>query len=141
MLPDETADSAIPFMVAAPRYYRASGVRVTRVMTDNGSAYRAKKFAKRLRRPKIEHPRTRPHTPRTNGKAERFMRTLLREWACAYIYPGPDARSKELPFRVNHYNFHRPHPATEHLPPVSRLGLTVNNVVRNYTQPWCITRG
>jgi transposase InsO family protein len=132
MLADETVKSAIVFVFAALRYYRALGVRVMRIMTDNGSAYRSKKFAKLLRRLKIKHVRTRPYTPRTNGKAERFIQTLLREWAYAFTYPNSDARSRELPFWITHYNFHRPHSATGNLPPASRLGFIVNNVVRNY---------
>lgn len=115
------------------RYYRALGVKVTRVMTDNGSAYCSKKFARLLRCLGIRHLRTRPYTPRTNGKAECFIQTLLREWAYAYAYPNSDARTLELPFWIRHYNFQRPHSATENRPPVSRLGFTVNNVVRNYT--------
>ncbi len=133
MLADETVKSAIAFVFAALRYYRALGVAVSRIMTDNGSAYRSKKFAKLLRRLKINHIRTRPYTPRTNGKAERFIQTLLREWAYAFIYPNSDARSSELPFWMTHYNFLRPHSATDNLPPASRLGFIANNVVRNYT--------
>lgn len=132
ILPDEKAKNAITFTLAALRYYRALGVRVTRIMTDNGSAYRSKKFAKLLRRLKILHLRTRPYTPRTNGKAERFIQTLLREWAYAYAYPNSEARSRELPFWIAHYNFHRPHSSTGNLPPVSRLGFLGNNVMRNY---------
>ncbi len=133
ILPDEKAKNAITFTLAALHYYRALGVRVTRIMTDNGVAYRSKIFAKLLRRLKIRHLRTRPYTPRTNGKAERFIQTLLREWAYAYAYPNSDARSSELPFWITHYNFHRPHSSTENLPPVSRLGFTRNNVMRNYS--------
>jgi transposase InsO family protein len=133
ILPDEKARSAITFTVAALRYYRALGVKVTRIMTDNGSAYRSKKFVKLLRRLKIKHLRTRPYTPRTNGKAERFIQTLMREWAYAYAYPNSTARTRELPFWINHYNFHRPHSATQNLPPASRLGFELNNLMRNYT--------
>jgi transposase InsO family protein len=132
ILPDEKTDSAIQFAVAALRYYKALGVRVTRIMTDNGSAYRSKKFAKLLRRLRIKHLRTRPYTPRTNGKAERFIQTLLREWAYAYAYPHSDARTAELPFWIQHYNFYRPHSATGSKPPATRLGFELNNVVRNY---------
>lgn len=78
ILPDEKTNNAITFTLAALRYYRALGVRVARIMTDNGSAYRSKRFAKLLRRLKIRHLRTRPYTPRTNGKAERFIQTHLR---------------------------------------------------------------
>ena len=133
ILPDETTGSAIRFAVTALRYYKALGVRITGIMTDNGSAYRSKKFAKLLRRLKIRHVRTRPYTPRTNGKAERFIQTLLREWAYAYTYPNSDARTAELPFWIQHYNFYRPHSATASKPPATRLGFDGNNVLRNYT--------
>jgi transposase InsO family protein len=135
LLADETSRSALAFLFAALRYYRALGVRVVRVMTDNGSAYRCRTFAKALRRLHIRHVFTRPYTPRTNGKAERFIQTLLREWAYAHPYPNHQVRAAELPYWLHHYNFHRPHTAVDGLPPISRLpfGSAVNNVVRNYT--------
>jgi transposase InsO family protein len=133
ILPDQTIQNVITFTLEALRYYRAMRVKVTGIMTDNGSAYRSKKFAKLLRRLKIRHLRTRPYTPRTNGKAERFIQTLLREWAYAYCYPNSDARTLELPFWIEHYNFYRPHSAINHQPPASRLGFKMNNVMRNYT--------
>lgn len=133
ILPDEKIPSVIAFTVATLRYYRSLGVKVTGIMTDNGAAYRSKKLAKLLRRLQIRHLRTRPYTPRTNGKAERFIQTHLREWAYAHAYPNSDARSSELPFWIAHYNFHRPHSATANLPPASRLGFAVNNVMRNYS--------
>lgn len=132
MLPDETAKSASQHLLAALRYYKALGVKVQRVMTDNGSAYKSRRFAKLLRRLKIKHLRTRPYTPRTNGKAERFIQTLLREWAYAYLYPTSDHRADELAPWMHHYNFHRPHSATDHRPPITRLGFDGNNVLRNY---------
>ena len=133
MLADEKAVSACAFVLAALRYYKALGVRIHSVMTDNGSAYKSRRFAKLLRRLGIRHIRTRPYTPRTNGKAERFIQTLLREWAYAFIYPNSDARASELAPWMYHYNFHRPHSATSHRPPASRLGFDRNNVVRNYS--------
>ncbi len=132
MLPDETAKSACAHLLAALRYYRSLGVKVERVMTDNGAAYKSRRFTKLLRRLKIKHLRTRPYTPRTNGKAERFIQTLLREWAYAYRYPTSAHRSDELVPWMHHYNFHRPHSATNHLPPATRLGFDGNNVLRNY---------
>ena len=113
-------------------YYKALGVRVAQVMTDNGSAYKSKRFAKLLRHLQIWHIRTRPYTPRTNGKAERFIQTLLREWAYAFVYPNSDARAHELGPWMHHYNFRRPHSATSHRPSASRLGFDGNNVMRNY---------
>lgn len=133
LLQDETALSACKFLLAALRYYRQLGVRVHAVMTDNGTAYRSKRFAKLMRRLKLRHLRTRPYTPRTNGKAERFIQTLLREWAYAYRYPNSDARAAELEPWMHHYNWRRPHSATEHRPPASRLGAAGNNVSGNYT--------
>lgn len=133
LLADEKASSACAFLLAALRYYKTLGVTVDSVMTDNGSAYKSRRFAKLLRRLGIRHIRTRPYTPRTNGKAERFIQTLLREWAYAYIYPNSDARASELAPWMHHYNFHRPHSATSHRPPASRLGFDGNNVVRNYS--------
>lgn len=132
VLDDETARSATAFLMAALRYYRQLGVCVTQVMTDNGSAYKSRRFAKLLRRLRIRHLRTRPYTPRTNGKAERFIQTLLREWAYAFRYPSSEHRSNELQPWMHHYNFHRPHSATAHKPPASRLGFHANNVLRNY---------
>ena len=109
-------------------------MRTETVMTDNGSAYGFKRFAKRLRRLNIKHQRTRSYSPRTNGKAERFIQTLLREWTCAYAYPDSDVRASQLAPWMLHYNFSRPHAATEHRPPASRLGFAGNTVVRNYIQ-------
>lgn len=133
VLADETATSACAFVLAALRYYKALGVKVGQIMTDNGSAYRSRRFARLLRRLGIRHLRTRPYTPRTNGKAERFIQTLLREWAYAFVYPSSEHRSNELQPWMYHYNFHRPHSAVAHKPPITRLGFEGNNVVRNYS--------
>ena len=132
MLSDETAKSACTFVLQALRYYKTLGVKVSCVMTDNGAAYRSRRFAKVLRRLGIKHIRTRPYTPRTNGKAERFIQTLLREWAYAFTYPSSNHRDRQLQPWMYHYNFHRPHSATSHRPPTTRLGFEGNNVVRNY---------
>jgi transposase InsO family protein len=133
MQPDETARSACAFLLAALRYYRSLGVSIAQVMTDNGAAYKSRRFAKLLRRLGIRHIRTRPYTPRTNGKAERFIQTLLREWAYAYRYPSSQHRADELQPWMHHYNFHRPHSAVSHKPPASRIGFDGNNLLRNYT--------
>ena len=131
MPPDETAQSACQHQLAALRYYKVPGVKAQRVMTDNGPAYKSKRFAKLLRRLKIKHLRTRLYTPRTNGKAGRFIQTLLREWACACRYPASEHRARELVPWMHHDNFHRLHSAAAHKPPATRLGFDGNNVLRN----------
>ena len=129
--PNETAYCACAFTLEALRYYKRLGVRVQAILTDNGPAYRSQRFRKMLRRLKIKHKRTRPYRPQTNGKAERVIQTLLREWAYAFTYPSSEQRKAELGFC--HYNFPRPHSAIHHLPSASRIGFDVNNVLRNNT--------
>ena len=131
MPPDETAQSSCQHLLAALRYYKAPGVKAQRVMTDNGPACKSRRFAKLLRRLKIKHLRTRPYTPRTNGKAGRFIQTLLRDWACACRYPASEHRARELAPWMHHDNFHRLHSAAAHKPPATRLGFDGNNVLRN----------
>jgi transposase InsO family protein len=128
--PDEKADSAVPFLKAAVAYYKSLGVAVTRVMTDNGSCYKAFAFRDACRDLGIKHIRTRPYTPKTNGKAERFIQTALREWAYAQAYPTSDRRAEELPFWLHRYNWHRPHGGIKSKTPISRLGLSEDNLLR-----------
>jgi len=128
--PDETADSAVPFLRAAVAYYKSLGVTVTRVMTDNGSCYKAFAFRDACRDLGLKHIRTRPYTPKTNGKAERFIQTALREWAYAQAYPTSDDRAEELPIWLHQYNWHRPHGGIKSQTPISRLGLTEDNLLR-----------
>jgi transposase InsO family protein len=128
--PDETADSAVPFLKAAVAYYKSLGVTVTRVMTDNGSCYQAFAFRDACRDLGIKHIRTKPYTPKTNGKAERFIQTALREWAYAQAYPTSDRRAQELPIWLHQYNWHRPHGGIKSQTPISRLGLTKDNLLR-----------
>ena len=109
ILPDEKRRSCLRFLFNALRFFRNLGVRVERVMTDNGSSFRSHRYAKALRRLKIKHLRTRPYTPRTNGKAERFVQTSLREWAYARAYSTSEERAAELPIWLHRYNWHRPH--------------------------------
>jgi transposase InsO family protein len=111
ILPNEKKESAVAFLRAAVAYYRSLGVTVARVMTDNGSCYRSKAFAKACRNLNLRHIRTKPYTPKTNGKAERFIQTALREWAYAQAYPNSDERAQELPVWLHRYNWHRPHGA------------------------------
>lgn len=133
MLAHEEATSACAFLLATLRYYRSLSVKVEQVITDNGLAYQSRRFAKLLRRLDIRYIRTRPYTPRTNGKAERFIQTLLREWAYAFIYPSSDHRARESQPWMYHYNFHRHQSATSHRPPITRLRLDGNNMLRNYS--------
>ncbi|MEX1162486.1 MAG: IS481 family transposase, partial [Nitriliruptor sp.] len=130
ILPDERKESAVAFLEAAVAYYASLGVTVTRVMTDNGSCYRSKAFAKACRDLGLKHVRTRPYTPRTNGKAERFIQTALREWAYAVAYPTSRHRAAQLPTWLHRYNWHRPHGSLNSKPPISRLGLTQDNLLR-----------
>jgi transposase InsO family protein len=130
ILPNEKAESAVPFLKAAVAYYKSLGVSVTRVMTDNGSCYKAFAFRDACRDLGIKHIRTKPYTPKTNGKAERFIQTALREWAYAQAYPTSDRRAEELPLWLHKYNWHRPHGALKSQTPISRLGLTEDNLLR-----------
>ena len=127
---DEKAVSAIAHLRAAVAWYRRLGVKVERVMTDNGPCYTSKAFAKACRELGLKHVRTRPYTPRTNGKAERFIQTALREWAYARAYETSDQRAAELPVWLHRYNWHRPHGSLNSKTPISRLGLTGDNLLR-----------
>ena len=128
--PDERKRSAVAFLKAAVAYYASLGIIVERVMTDNGSCYRSFAFRNTCLRLGLKHIRTRPYTPKTNGKAERFVQTCLREWAYARAYLNSKQRAEELPFFVHRYNWHRPHSAIGAKPPISKLGLTGNNLLR-----------
>ena len=130
ILPDEKAGSAVSFLKAAVNYYKGLGVIVTRVMTDNGSCYKAFDFRDACQELGLKHKRTKPYTPKTNGKAERFIQTALREWAYAQAYPTSDRRAEELPIWLHQYNWHRPHGGIKSQTPISRLGLTEDNLLR-----------
>jgi transposase InsO family protein len=130
ILPDEKKESAVAFLRAAVAYYLSLGVTVVRVMTDNGSCYRSKAFRDACRDLGLKHVRTRPYTPKTNGKAERFIQTALREWAYAQAYPSSDRRAQELPVWLHRYNWHRPHGSLKSKPPITRLALDRDNLLR-----------
>ncbi len=129
-MPDEKKESAIAFLKAAVGYYRRLGITVERVMTDNGSCYISQAFAKACRSLGLKHIRTRPYTPKTNGKAERFIQTALREWAYATAYETSDQRAQDLCPWTHAYNWHRPHASLMNKPPISRLGFDRNNLLR-----------
>ncbi|QBH05417.1 IS481 family transposase [Xanthomonas oryzae] len=131
--PDESRLSACRALIAAVRYYRSLGVTFQRVLTDNGACYRSKAFARTIRRLNLRHYRTRPYTPRTNGKAERFIQTALREWAYAHRYDSSEQRAAYLEHWLHHYNWHRPHASLGHRPPISRIHIPLNNVVGLHT--------
>ena len=104
------------------------GVTFERVMTDNGSCYQSFAFRKACKHAQLKHIRTKPYTPKTNGKAERFIQTRLREWAYAKL--TTQERAAELPRWLHCYNWHRPHGSLNSKPPISRLGLAGNNLLR-----------
>ena len=130
ILPNEKRSSCLRFLFNALRFFRGLSVRVERVMTDNGSSFLSRRYAKALRLLKIKHLRTKPYTPKTNGKAERFVQTSLREWAYAKAYRNSEERAAELPIWLHRYNWHRPHGSIGSKSPISTLTLTEDNVLR-----------
>jgi transposase InsO family protein len=129
LLPDERQESAIAFLARARSWFASHGVAIERVMTDNGSAYKSRAFQAALGETGIRHKRTRPYTPRTNGKAERFIQTSLREWAYASPYRSSAERAAAMPAWLCSYNTRRPHSALGGQPPISRL--PKDNVIGN----------
>jgi transposase InsO family protein len=123
VLPDERKDHAVPFLERAVGWFAHQGVSIERVMTDNGSAYRSRQWREACGALALRHLRTRPYTPRTNGKAERFIQTGLREWAYARPYASSAERTAALLPWLEHYNHARPHTALAQQPPASRLSL------------------
>jgi transposase InsO family protein len=121
VLPDEKATTAIGFLGRALAFYRSHGITVERLMTDNGSAYVSVAHALACRSLGIRHIRTRPYRPQTNGKAERFIRTMLAEWAYAAVYGSSSERAAALSGWLERYNFRRRHGALGHRPPIERL--------------------
>ncbi|WP_171901421.1 integrase core domain-containing protein [Stappia indica] len=124
VLPDERRQSTTGFLICALRWFRARGIRGKRVMTDKGSGYVAKLFHKALRMLGIRHIRTRPYTPRTNGKADRFIQILMREWAYAIPYRSSDSRAADLPRWLAWYNHQRPHASFGRRSPAQALAGT-----------------
>ena len=129
VLPSLGREDATGFLTRALDWFARLGVTVERVMTDNGSAYRSKLFTQALHQAGIRHVRTRPYTPRTNGKAERFIQTSLREWAYARPYPTSAIRNQAVGPWTDAYNLTRPHAGIAGIPPLQRL----NNLLGNDT--------
>ena len=129
VLDDLSASCAVGFLRRAVAWFAERGVRVEAVMSDNGSCYIAHAYAAALAELGLRHLRIRPGRPRTNGKAERFIQTLLNEWAYARIYGSSDERPQHSPSSSSRYNYRRPHGSLGKQPPATRL----NNLVRNYS--------
>jgi transposase InsO family protein len=131
VLSDERATTAAGFLRRAVAFYRSHGIRVQRVMSDNGACYRSSIHALACRTLGIRHLRTRPYRPRTNGKAERFIRTMLGAWAYGAIYGSSAERTNALPGWLEFYNWRRPHGSLSHKPPATRLH-ELNNLAGSY---------
>ena len=129
VLPNEKGLSAAAFLLAALAYYAQLGISIRRLLTDNGPCYRSRALRRICQLYGIRHIYTKPYTPRTNGKAERFIQTALREWAYARAYPHSDLRTQHLPRWLHDYNWHRPHASLNGVPPISRAGLDRNNLL------------
>jgi len=132
VLDDEKATTAAAFLARAVAFYAAHGIAVQRVLTDNGPAYRSTIHALACRTLGIAHRRTRPYRPQTNGKAERFIRTLIAGWNDGAIYSSSRERTGALDAWLYHYNHRRPHGALSHQPPIARLN-ELNNLPRFYS--------
>ena len=129
LYPDERKASAVQFLRNTVAYFRSLGVRVRRVLTDNGAAFRSKPFAKACQHLGIKHSFTRPYRPQTNGKAERFIQSALREWAYGIPYNHSTERADMLDRWIHHYNWHRPHQGIKGFAPISRLAQPRNNLL------------
>jgi transposase InsO family protein len=129
MYPDEGKASAVQFLQNTARYFRSLGVRPKRILTDNGPAFRSKSFAAACRDLELKHSFTRPYRPQTNGKAERFIQSALREWAYGIPYNHSSERTAMLERWIHHYNWHRPHQGIKGSTPFSRLARSRNNLL------------
>jgi transposase InsO family protein len=129
MKPNERRSSAVAFLRAAVRHFSELGVHVCRVLTDNGPAFHSKRFAEACRRLKLKHKFTRAYRPQTNGKAERFIQSALREWAYGIVYSHSSERTAMLSRWTHHYNWHRPHQGIGGVAPISRLTQSRNNLL------------
>ena len=129
MYPDENKGSAIQFLENCVAYFRSMGVRIERLLTDNGSAFRSKAFAAACITLGLRHRFTRAYRPQTNGKAERFIQSALREWAYPWVYRNSEARTTTLEAWNHHYNWHRPHQGIGGYTPMTRLKTSRNNLL------------
>ncbi|WP_413599631.1 IS481 family transposase [Bordetella pertussis] len=127
--PDERFPSAVQFLKDAVAYYQRLGVTIQRLLTDNGSAFRSRAFAALCHELGIKHRFTRPYRPQTNGKAERFIQSALREWAYAHTYQNSQHRADAMKSWLHHYNWHRPHQGIGRAVPISRLNLDEYNLL------------
>ncbi|ETH82588.1 transposase, IS481 family [Bordetella pertussis STO1-CHOC-0017] len=131
--PDERFPSAVQFLKDAVAYYQRLGVTIQRLLTDNGSAFRSRAFAALCHELGIKHRFTRPYRPQTNGKAERFIQSALREWAYAHTYQNSQHRADAMKSWLHHYNWHRPHQGIGRAVPISRLNLDEYNLLTVHT--------
>jgi len=133
IFPDQKKESSVAFLFATIAYFKSLGITVERIMTDNGSCYLSKAFARACKQLGVKHIKIKPYTPQTNGKAERFIQTALREWAYATAFEHSQQRHSALPTWLHRYNWHRPHASLARKPPISRLGLARNNLLSLHT--------
>jgi transposase InsO family protein len=132
MYPDQSELSATHFLYSATAWFARLGIATRGLLTDNGKCYTANRFQQSCQQLGIRHRRTRPYTPRTNGKAERFIQTALREWAYARTYQNSQQRTQALLSFNHQYNWHRPHAGINQQTPISRLALEDNNLLRHH---------
>ena len=120
ILPDEKGPTCAAFMLRACRWFARQGIAIKGLLTDNGTGYRSHRFREACQGAGLHHQRTRPYTPKTNGKAERFIQSMLREWAYGRLYRSSAERAKNLARWIRHYNEERPHASLNYLSPISR---------------------
>jgi transposase InsO family protein len=132
MYPDQTDRRSTHFLVQATAWFHQLGIQTRRVLTDNGPCYNAHRFRRACDQLGLKHRRTRPYTPRTNGKAERFIQTALNEWAYARTYQNSEERTSSLPLWTHQYNWHRPHASLNQRPPISRAALDDTNLLTHH---------
>lgn len=119
MLPNQKADTTIGFLNSALEFFASHGIGIRALLTDNGSSYRSQQFRQACQKMGMKHCRTRPYTPRTNGNAERFIKTALRKWAYAKYWNDSEQRDAHLQPWIDYYNRERPHGSLNYKPPIS----------------------